>query len=230
MFPFQAFFFDLDDTLADTYGQLVLAAHQDAAEAMVKKGFPLSVDETYRLRLEYHQKFPRETLEERFSLEFPEVMNDRIRNASYQAFFGREVPLSFVPFPSAHKLLKRLQQENIPSFLITSGIETTQQTKVHILKLEPFFREIVYAPSSHADCKQKSFSELIRRYQFDPSKVACVGNRLDSEILAGNRLGCYTIYLKQGEFAQLEPQNAEEEPQVVFDCFESFFSQWFTLK
>ncbi|MEK7485046.1 MAG: HAD hydrolase-like protein [Planctomycetota bacterium] len=217
----RAYFFDLDDTLVDTYGQLVSQAHLDAAEAMTRAGFPYSPEETYHIRLRLHQQYPRDSMEKRLVVEFGKVITEAIQNASYQAFFQRSIPKDFVPFPATIPLLRQLKAQDVTLFLISSGVASTQEEKVRILGIEPFFEKILYLSSSESQCKQEGFSQLMQQYSFQPNEVICVGNRLDSEIQAGNRLGLLTIYLKHGEFVQLRPQDPSEVPSLEIDHLEA---------
>lgn len=225
----RAYFFDLDDTLVDTYGQLVQQAHWEAAEAMVQAGFPYTSKETYHIRLRLHQEYPRDSLESRLRQEFGSLVTEAVQTASYKAFFQRPVPPDFRPFPATLPLLRQLRAEQYSLFLITSGDPKTQQEKVRILGIESFFQKILYLPSSRSECKQSGFSELMQQFSFQPYEVICVGNRLDSEIQAGNRLALRTIYLKQGEFAHLEPQDPSEVPTLEIKRLEELF-ELFPLK
>lgn len=216
----RAYFFDLDDTLVDTYGQLVQQAHRDAAEAMVRAGFPCSLEETYRIRLRLHQEHPRDPLEKRLLIEFGTVVTEAVQNASYNTFFQRSIPEHFRPFPATLPLLHQLKAQSYSLFLVTSGVALTQQEKVRILGIEPFFQKILYLPSSQSSCKQEGFFQLMQQYGFHSEEVICVGNRLDSEIQAGNRLGLFTVYLKHGEFVHLQPQDPSEIPRLEIDRLE----------
>jgi putative hydrolase of the HAD superfamily len=220
-----AYFFDLDDTLVDTYQHLVSQAHWDAAKAMVAAGFPYPLEETYRYRLQFHQKDPRHSQEFLFTQHFPEAMNKHIETASYQGYFHRKIPQDLKPFPETIPLLDFLQTQQKPLFLITSGIEETQKEKVTLLRIAPFFKEISYLSSSSSTAKYLEFSRLLNTYQLPASQVICIGNRLDSEIEAGNLLGCYTLYLKQGEFAHLQVQKKSERPQIELQSLADLASQ-----
>ncbi|WP_437998124.1 HAD family hydrolase [Sorangium sp. So ce185] len=82
-------------------------------------------------------------------------------------------------------------------FLVTSGFRRLQESKIRALGIERLFAGI------HVDAidepgrkgKQGIFEEILRARRLDPREVLVVGDNLESEIEAGNRLGIRTVQI-----------------------------------
>ena len=97
-------------------------------------------------------------------------------------------------------------------YLISAGDPSTQAEKVRRLDLSHRFDEIVYVDPSRGETKDGAFRALLEKHGLDPGRCLTVGNRIDSEIRAGNALGMMTVWLRSGEYAHLEPSGPEERP------------------
>ena len=82
-------------------------------------------------------------------------------------------------------------------FLVTSGFRRLQESKVNALGIGHLFTGV------HVDAidepgpkgKLEAFQEILKTHQLLPREVLVVGDNPDSEIAAGNRLGCTTIQI-----------------------------------
>lgn len=231
--PSPAFIFDLDDTLLDTSGQLVLPAHQAAALAMVEAGLrPESscVPEGWRAHvLACRQSLARETVPELLDLRVVQTLMptaaptemQRIARAGHDAYFCRPIP-PLVLESEFVMLLPWLQSQG-PLFLVTTGHPPTQQAKVARLGIRPLFRACLWVPltppaaglelagastgaaacppSQPWDAKLEAFQTLVNTHQLVPKRCLVIGDRPDSELEAGRRLGMWTVRLRRGEHA-----------------------------
>ncbi len=115
-------------------------------------------------------------------------------------------------FPGAVQTLQELRDAGCRLFLITFGRNLRQQNKIDLLNIAPYFQRIVNeGPPSH----DHWFAELIKAYKLSPEEVVCVGDRTHDEIRAGNRLGCTTVWMRRGRFAEEEPVEGDRPTHQI---------------
>ena len=212
-----AVFFDLDDTLMDTAGQLVEAALADAAAAMVEAGLQADVD---AVRQHLHGKTTRAAGSDYFASAAEEFglegsLREEVIDAGRHAFFHRPVP-AIELLPGSRPLLAALQQR-CRLYLVTAGSPATQRTKVERLRIGDTFDDICWIDSLRGEQKGSAFGKILEREGLDPSRCVCVGDRVMGEIADANRLGMWTIRVRRGEFAGVAPDNADETPDFTVD-------------
>ena len=118
---------------------------------------------------------------------------------------------NIVPFPGIHKLIQTIP---CPKVVVTKGNAEIQNKKIDILGLRDELAGVVITKSDEE--KMAAFASAISTFKVkDPSKVLVIGNRIDSEIRYGNMLGCLTVFLKHGKFADLVPKDAFEIPHIT---------------
>jgi FMN phosphatase YigB (HAD superfamily) len=89
-------------------------------------------------------------------------------------------------------------------YLLTEGNLDFQGAKIDHLGIRSFFREVVIVPSGPG-AKHGALASLLERGRHPPASVVVVGNRLDREIRAGNRLGVTTVWVRRGEGSAVLP-------------------------
>ncbi len=110
------------------------------------------------------------------------------------------------PFPDAVHTLRELRRAGCLLILVTFGRAVRQKNKIDRLRIAPLFDKIVNeGPPSH----DYWFSELLDEYKLAPREVVCVGDRTHDEIRSGNRLGCTTVWMRRGRFAEEEPAEGD---------------------
>ena len=205
----QALVFDLDDTLMDTHGQLVPEAHRQACFAMRKSGLDIPFETLYEARMRLVDAFPRgdinQLLAEHFSCDNPEIAA-----AGHQAYFNPQIG-RLAPFPGVPEMLADLQQ-GFRLFLLTSGYQAPQTQKVNALGIGSLFEQIYYASIDDPAGKKYALEQIARDYTLDFSQIMVIGDRINNEILWGNRLGCQTVWIQQGECANIVPEAPDEQP------------------
>jgi FMN phosphatase YigB (HAD superfamily) len=117
-------------------------------------------------------------------------------------------------FPGVKDILKKMSSLSIPKILATRGDSQMQHKKIDILGVREDFNKIVICSTDEE--KHTAFTSVISDYGIkDPSLVLVVGNRIDSEIRYGNMLGCTTIHIKHGRYAELVPKDSFEIPHIT---------------
>ncbi|MGV3525576.1 MAG: HAD family hydrolase [Candidatus Sericytochromatia bacterium] len=207
----QALVFDLDDTLMDTYRQLVMQAHYQACRAMQQAGLNVSVDTLFATRLALLSSQPRAEINQLLAAHY-DCQDEKVIQAGYETYFNPEIGI-LEPFAGVPEMLSELGQD-YQLFLVTSGYSQTQQRKVEALGIGAHFREICYPAIHDPTGKYTAFAYLQQKYAYHPAEMVVIGDRITNEIVAGNRLGCPTIWIQQGECAQIEPQTPDEEPTL----------------
>ena len=94
-------------------------------------------------------------------------------------------------FPGVIPLLKKLKKQN--RLILITRKEGKRESLIQDMGLEEFFEQILLTDKKTIE----AFASLIDKND----KNIVVGDRLVDEIAIGNQLGCITIHLKQGKFA-----------------------------
>lgn len=211
--------FDLDDTLMDTWGQLVRPAAREACAAMIAAGLNTDLETCLRERERLFCEHPRDDvyalLVNRFGCRpgIP-VSAQWMRETGYRAYFHRHVSPDIHLFDGVAAMLERLKAVFV-LYLVTSGSPVTQKQKVNLLKCGSFFHEIAFLDSARGETKDQAFARILASGGKVPTRWLCVGDRVDREIRAGRRLGMRTCRVHCGEFHHLNPSGPEETPDFV---------------
>lgn len=217
--PIAMVVFDLDDTLIDTFGVLVPAAHRAASEAMARAldeidGAP-DADAIQAVRERLLAEDPRD-LDARVAaaleLPTPEATQAAARAGS-NAWHRPRIPAECkLDLKGVRSLLRRLARD-YKLVLLTQGDPATQAAKLRKAKLEDSFKQAVYVPVEGS--KFTALGKLMERNEIRGQQVVVIGDRPDREIEAANRLGCWTIRVQRGEFAELEPASEAERAHAT---------------
>ena len=211
---FSDLIFDLDDTLMDTTGQLVVPAAREACEAMILAGLDADLEICIEERARLFAASPREDLYGNLVSHFgvkPGSCPEAVRLAGVRAFFHREVETNIQPFDRVPQLLETLM-DHYGLHLVTSGSPQTQQQKIDILGLDGFFKSVYLVHPEMGQTKAEAFAKILEKEDLEPSRVLCIGDRVDREIKAANALGMATCHVHYGEFHHLEPEEPHEIP------------------
>lgn len=182
----RAIFFDLDSCLcaADEAGE-DLYAPAFAAIRTANRGV-LDEDRLQAAFREiWHRAFDVVSAAHGFS--------DAMRRAGWEAFSRIEVASPLRGYGDLHVLA------GLPArlFLVTSGFRRLQESKIRALGIAHRFAAV------HIDAidepgrkgKERIFAEILASDGLRPREVLVVGDRADSEIAAGNRLGIATVQI-----------------------------------
>lgn len=210
----RAIVFDLDDTLVDTFSLLIEPLEREAAARMVEAGAGgLDAGELAALLLRLRKERP-ERLEEELA--------DRVSGAALDVRRSvlAEVPAERLRLDPKVRILLRDLRRGSSLFLLTEGDADLQNRKIEHLGLRDLFDEVVIVPSGTEPAKEEAIAALLRRHELPPDSVVLVGNRLDREILAGERLHLTTVWLRHGEGSGHLPGEAARPDYVIDDLGE----------
>ncbi|GCE50635.1 HAD family hydrolase [Thermosporothrix hazakensis] len=97
--------------------------------------------------------------------------------------------------PGADETLQKLQQLGIRLALLTNGNATYQRRKLQRFQLESFFSLIlIEEETGSAKPEPSAYSGALTRLQLQPSHVWMVGDNLELDIAAPQRLGLSAIW------------------------------------
>ncbi|HLD00556.1 MAG TPA: HAD hydrolase-like protein [Candidatus Nanoarchaeia archaeon] len=115
--------------------------------------------------------------------------------------------------PGAEEILT-LNLPGVNKILVTKEIDMgLQNKKIDAVGIRNYFTRIMICFDDPD--KRNCFRDSSERYQ--DKDVWIIGDRLDSEIRYGNKLGFKTIRLKQGKYKDLEPKDDSEIPTVTIN-------------
>ena len=189
----EAIIFDLDDTLYDCSGTLVLKRKKFAAK-IISKAIKCSEAEALKLQLELEGRLgPRADIAcEIASLyNLPEEFCKEVTNTVNTL----EVEGAIL-FPDTMDSINELKKNGYKLFLVTFGNREIQKKKIKVLGLERAFDEIIITENPRG--KEKCFKEILTKYDLEPEQVLCVGDKIKDEIEVGKRLGMSTALMKHG--------------------------------
>ena len=97
----------------------------------------------------------------------------------------------------------------LKKFLVTTGFEKLQWSKIRQLNLEEDFEKcFVVDPSKSDQTKKEVFAEILKDYHFQPHEVLVLGDDLESEIQAGKDLGIDSVVFDyNGEYSNLKTEH-----------------------
>jgi len=95
----------------------------------------------------------------------------------------------------SRKILEKLGRRYTLS-LLTDGYLPAQQLKVRALRIEQYFKRIIYTEQLGRRFWKPSpagFLRLIEELDVKPQQMACIGDNQRKDFIAPNRLGCPTV-------------------------------------
>jgi FMN phosphatase YigB (HAD superfamily) len=122
--------------------------------------------------------------------------------------------------PAVREMLYELS-ERYDTYLLTVGRTDFQNRKLDKLSIRGLFKATAILASGSEETKERWLLSLTGR-GYRPDAVIVVGNRLDNEIRAGNRLGMQTVWVRRGEGSGLVPSDETGEPGYVISDIMGF--------
>ncbi|GAF67691.1 unnamed protein product [marine sediment metagenome] len=189
----KAIIFDLDDTLYDCSGSLVLKSKKLAAK-IISKAIKCSETEALKLQLEFEDRLgPKVDISREIAnlYNLPEEFRKEFSNTINSLDVG-----GAVLFPDTMDSINELKRVGYKVFLVTFGNREMQEEKIKVLGLERSFDEIIITDNPRG--KEKYFKEILIKYDLKPEQVLCVGDKIKDEIEVGKRLGMSTALMQHG--------------------------------
>jgi FMN phosphatase YigB (HAD superfamily) len=211
--------FDLDDTLFDCSGQLTAPARRRAAAVLAREAATLSEAEAFRLQTEWSAKTgSTEAIRE---IARVHALSEAALNEALAIYNTPDVP-RIIPFPDAISTLEALKAAELPLTLVTSGVPDRQLAKIDRLGMRPFFSTnsgnlYLHDPSAEGPSKAPYLRQAAGWMALPHDRIAVVGDKPESEIEAGNRLGMTTILMKAADVVSL-PRAPDQTPDFEIDC------------
>ncbi len=211
---FQALIFDLDDTLLDTSRLLVPQAEKESCLAMVEAGLNSDLETCLKVRKNLIKQNLR-------TLIFEEIVRElgvkehaspyEVIREGRRAFYEREVESDIYLEPDVIKMLEKMNAK-YQLFLVTAGATKTQKRKVEILKIEKFFKKLIYVDIDKGETKAHAFREVNQLSGASSDHILSIGDRIDTDIAGAKALGMKACWVARGEYSGLKPLSPFEEP------------------
>ncbi len=208
----RAIIFDLDDTLYDCSGTLVLRGRRQVA-GKIARLIKCSEEEAYSLQLEMEEKYGVKA----------NIYEKIVSHYHLPGTYAQELLEEFIHinisditvFPDVIETLKRLKAQGYRLVLVTSGDKEIQRKKIDVLGLNNrYFDDIVITERNNDQSKKACFQEIMKRYDLQPEEVICVGEKIDDELAASKSLGMVTVMFEHGRHykAYLKKQDKYIKP------------------
>ena len=123
-------------------------------------------------------------------------------------------------YPGVNNFLNSFKATKI---MVSKGKVHLQNFKMKILGIDKLFDEIIICQQDKD--KEKCFLDVLTKYgqnsenNEDKKNIFVVGDRIDSEIYYGNKLGLVTIRLKKGKYKSLKPKRDLEKANYEINEF-----------
>src|SRR3989344_7084975 len=119
-------------------------------------------------------------------------------------------------YRGARSMLQSLRCDLV---LVTFGDRRRQERKIDTLGVREYFKEVLIC--SKTEKKHDLFKNILKKYRIkNPQEVFVIGDRIDSEIRYGKKLGCRTVHFKRGKYSKLLPKDDKEVPDHTIKTFE----------
>lgn len=134
---------------------------------------------------------------------------------SVAAEYGAKVPEwrhdLEVLYPDAEELLQRLSQQYKIGIIANQDFGTEQRLSDFDIRQ---YIDLIIASAEEGVAKPdlRTFQIALDRANCKPGEAVMVGDRIDNDIVPANKLGMYTVWIKQGFGKYYNPNSAEEEP------------------
>lgn len=214
---FEHLVFDLDDTLLDTHRQLVPRAARDACIAMIETGLKTTLSDCLRAWENNSKSSARREVFQHLVEKFGILAGrdaEAVRKKGYDAFYDRTIDGGLTLPKGVREMLERLH-EKYSLHLVTSGVPRTQQEKIDVLGLRPYFDSITIVDSSRGETKSDAFARIMKSTRALPTRHLSIGNRVDTDISEARALGWQACWVRYGEYVALEPRDELEQPEYT---------------
>jgi phosphoglycolate phosphatase-like HAD superfamily hydrolase len=121
-------------------------------------------------------------------------------------------PYTSTLIDGAVDVLNYYSRHNIPMFLIGKG-QQEMHDETNRLDVAKYFQDILFVEGS------KDPNDFMKYMNLSyPERTIVIGDRVNSELSVGKRVGATTIWVKQGKFSNEIPKSDSEKPDYVVSC------------
>lgn len=219
----KAIFFDIDDTLYDSTS-LTTMARKNSIRAMIDAGLPGDEENLFQLLDKGIQKFG-----SNYSRHYDELLkelgiawNPKIIAAGVVAYEHTKAGY-LKPFPRIVPILLELKKKYRLG-VISNGLAVKQWEKLIGLGIHHLFDIVATSEELKYEKPQEEIFEFaMKKLNLKPEECAMVGDKLDSDILGGNRAGMHTVRILKGKHRNEKPASKAEKPDFeITDLSEIF--------
>ena len=213
MTPVGGVIFDLDDTLFDCTGQLTDPARLRAASLLATHISETTPQDLVDLQIQLSTKIS--SLDAIREIGRRHDLPNRVVTEALETYNDDHVP-EIAPFPDAVDTIEWLIGERITPAIVTTGRKSRQLTKIDRIGLGDVFEEgrnlWIHEQSIDQPEKTAQLEQATSYLGGPPGEIASIGDKLDSDIRVGNRLGLVTVRILKGRQKDAEPEGALETP------------------
>lgn len=196
----KAIFFDLDDTLVDTFSLLIVPLERIAAGLISRNAaLPIAEPELFKLLISLRKSSP---------ASIPDVLS--CLSGQLQPHVLKLYSSVFDDFDISPLVIQDCIKRKIVSLrgeyhtvLLTEGRISKQTEKLRWLGLEKCFDTVQIIDTNSGKTKKDYISIVASNHSLHYADMLVVGNRIDNEILAGLLLGTKTLWVSYGEGATI---------------------------
>lgn len=210
--------FDVDNTLLDFD-----ANEAESFRAMVEAQGERYTEELFAAYRTMNEQMWRAI--ERGEATTSEVVNTRfsrlmsrygkqVNGAEWEQVYRSHLNRGLQEMPGVHEVLSELGAY-CRLYIITNGMEETQEFRLSGSGLRPYFKDIFISESIGAGKPSKEFFDYVKSHieEFEAAKTLVIGDSLTSDILGGKRAGIATcLYTRKengvqehGDFEDVKP-------------------------
>ena len=187
----KAIVFDLDDTLFDTFNQIISPLEKESAWRMCQLCNSLPpYQELVDMCLDLRKRNPdnlEQELRETFFTGNESIFLER-------AGIFKNISLNKIYIDTKIKNLLEELRFSFKLFLMTKGDECYQGKKIEQLNVSFMFDQIFIVKNKHDHLRL-----ILKNYALTSESVLVIGNRIDDEIIAASALNMHTLWVKYGE-------------------------------
>ncbi len=228
----KAIILDLDDTLYDCSGTLVLQGRRQVAKNIAKI-INCSEEEAYNLQVEIEKKYGTKVNIYEKIVALYNLPNSYIKEL-LEEFIHIEIS-NISLFPDVTDTLIQLKMQGYRLILVTSGEKEIQDKKINVLGLSGgYFDDILVADRNNDQIKKACFQKVMRRYNLKPEEIMCIGDKIDDELTASRSLGITTVMFEHGRHYEaylrephkyIKPDYSIKHIKDIFELRISVYSQ-----
>tara|TARA_A100001037_G_scaffold139931_1_gene126811 strand:- start:566 stop:1264 length:699 start_codon:yes stop_codon:yes gene_type:complete len=203
--------FDLDDTLFDCTGQLTEPARQRASAVLVQDSPTHDVEALTELQTDLAGRLGSSgAIREIGRLH---GIPDATVAEALETYNRDDVP-PITSFPDAIETLDGLVALGVTLTCVTTGRRGRQLAKVDRLGLDRYFSEgqNLYIHDDPDTPKDDDLNRALSDAGLLPDQALSVGDKLDTDVAAGNRIGVTTVRYRHGRQKNAEPETEIERP------------------
>jgi FMN phosphatase YigB (HAD superfamily) len=207
-------FFDLDDTLVDTFHLLIDPLERTAADAIgALLAGSVSPNDLHRELMRLHASDPA-AIDNYLRDLSPSRAADVL--AAHAAIF-RDFDVTPLKIDSAVVHMLEVLRKAHTLVLLTEGHSDLQVRKISHLGIAPCFDFVDIVASNSEATKEAAIRDRIRNTGATPARTIVIGNRIDREIAAGQAIGTHTIWVRSGEGSTYASLEGHARPTATVD-------------